>query len=158
MITIRNYQESDAPALWPVFYSAIREVCIANYPPELIQAWAPDNISPARWAARMTGIQPFIAQHDGAGEILGYADLQDDGYIDHFFVSARAQRIGVASSLMRHILASARERNIPLLYSRVSLNAQGLYMRFGFQIVQQELVNLGTQSLPVAKMELRREL
>ena len=43
--------------------------------------------------------KPFVAEIEG--QIVGYADLQEDGYIDHFFVSGSMARRGVGSALMR---------------------------------------------------------
>jgi hypothetical protein len=33
----------------------------------------------------MQGIRPFVAEDEG--HIVGYADIQPSGYIDHFFVA-----------------------------------------------------------------------
>ncbi|MCV2371141.1 GNAT family N-acetyltransferase [Roseateles oligotrophus] len=156
MINVRDFQAGDEAATFPVFFSAIHEVASAHYSPELIEAWAPHDTDPQRWAQRIQGIKPFIAMR--GGEMVGYADLQDNGYIDHFFVSARAQRIGVASALMRRILQSAAERGILLLYSDVSLSAQGLYQRFGFVIKEQQTFLFRGLEMSNARMELRLAL
>ena len=151
MISVREFKPGDEAATFPVFFSSIHEVASAHYSPELIDAWAPADTDPQRWALRIQGIKPFIAQRGEA--MVGYADLQDDGYIDHFFVSARAQRIGVASALMQRILQSAAERRIPLLYSDVSLSAQGLYQRFGFVIKEQQTFLFRGLPMSNARME-----
>lgn len=153
MISVREFKPGDEAATFPVFFSAIHEVASAHYSPELIEAWAPPDTDPQRWTLRIQGIKPFIAMR--GDEMVGYADLQDSGYIDHFFVSARAQRVGVASALMQRILQSAAERGIQLLYSDVSLSAQGFYQRFGFVIKEQQTFLFGGLPMSNARMELQ---
>ncbi len=153
MITVRDFQSGDEAATFPVFFSAVHEVASAHYSPEVIEAWAPRDTDPQRWAERIQGIQPFVALREG--DIVGYADLQDSGYIDHFFVSARAQRIGVATALMARIHASAKERGIEQLFSDVSLSAQGFYQRCGFSLQEQQVFFFRGQAMRNARMEKR---
>ena len=129
---IREFQPADTPALWGVFYSAIHELAAADYTPEQLEAWAPAEPDAAKWAARMAGIQPFVAEIDG--RIVGYADLQADGYIDHFFVAAAAARQGVGSALMQRIHDEASARRISRLYADVSITARPFFERFSFQV------------------------
>lgn len=84
---IRRYRPDDAPALWDVYYSAIHQVAATDYSQEQIDAWAPSDFDPSKWAERMRGIAPFVAERDGT--IIGYADVQPNGYIDHFFRGRR---------------------------------------------------------------------
>ncbi len=42
MITIREYVESDAKALWDIHFYTIRNVNLRDYSQEQIEAWAPD--------------------------------------------------------------------------------------------------------------------
>ncbi|MEA3139470.1 MAG: putative acetyltransferase [Gammaproteobacteria bacterium] len=53
----------------------------------------------------MREINPFVA--DLNGELVGYADVQSNGYIDHFFVSGKHPRRGIGSLIMKKILAEA---------------------------------------------------
>jgi ribosomal protein S18 acetylase RimI-like enzyme len=137
---IREFRQTDPPALWRVFFSAVHETAVVDYSPEQIEAWAPSQPDTAKWAARMEGIRPFVAEIHG--QIVGYADLQDDGYIDHFFVAAATARRGVGSALMRWIHEQAANRQIRCLYSNVSIAARRFFARFGFQVE-------ATQEVPV---------
>jgi putative acetyltransferase len=68
------------------------------------------------------------------GKLVGYADVQSNGYIDHFFVSGKHPRRGIGSLIMKKILAEATWLGIPLLTSDVSRTAQPFFQRFGFII------------------------
>jgi putative acetyltransferase len=130
---IREFRPGDEPALRAVFDSAIHEVAIRDYTQGEVDAWAPRPWDADLWAARMQGIAPFVAERDG--EIVGYADVQASGYIDHFFVAASAGGQGVGGLLMRRIHERARELGIAVLASEVSRTAQPFYLHFGFAIV-----------------------
>lgn len=66
--------------------------------------------------------------------IVGYADLQADGYIDQFFVAAEAAGRGVGTALMQRILEQAAAQRIRRLHSNVSLAAEGFFRRHGFLV------------------------
>lgn len=131
-LEIREYRAADAPALHEVFHAAIHGTASADYTPEQVAAWSPTGIDHGRWAERMRGIAPFVAEE--AGRIVGYADVQADGYIDHFFVAPSAGRRGVGSALMRQIHERAAERGIAALYSNVSITARPFFEQWGFVV------------------------
>jgi putative acetyltransferase len=151
---IRPFRAGDEPALLAVFSSSIHGLACKNYTPEQVQAWAPQDIDPILWASRMQGIQPFVVE--ASGEVVAYADVQSSGYIDHFFVAAAYARQGVGSMLMEHIHRTAREREIPVLTSDVSLTAQPFFKKFGFVIVEQRVPVIRGIAVPNALM--RKEL
>src|SRR5580704_6773468 len=92
-VQIRPYKPGEEQALFAVYYSAIHLTASRDYTPEQIQAWAPKGLDMNLWACRIRGINPFVAESNG--EVVGYADLQANGYIDHFFVSGTHARRGI---------------------------------------------------------------
>jgi len=152
MIALRDFRPGDEPALRAVFASAIREVAIRDYSPQQVDAWCPRDYDADAWAARMQGLRPFVAERDG--DVVGYADLQADGYIDHFYVAGPAGGQGVGGMLMRHLLALAAGRSLPEVTSHVSLTAQPFFARYGFQVVEQRVVDVRGVALRNAEMRL----
>ena len=138
MITIRKFKNGDENGTWNVFYSAIHQVCSTDYSKEQIQAWAPIDLDPSLWAKKIHSIKPFIATLDG--KIVGYADLQNDGKIDHFFVHGDHQAQGVARALMNRIIQKAPVQQ--KLYSEVSHTAKPFYEKNGFNVVKVQEVNM----------------
>src|SRR5690606_24223639 len=120
------------------------------YTGEQIQAWAPRDLNPGLWAAKMREIQPYIVELDG--QPVGYADLQTNGYIDHFFVSGQHPRRGVGSLLMTHLIAESKLRHIDVLTSDVSRAAQTFYRKFGFEIVEERQLVVRGVVVPNALM------
>src|SRR3546814_7058223 len=81
------------------------------------------------WANRIAALRPFVATIED--RVAGYADLQDSGYIDHFFVSGDFPARGVGSALMQHVHGVALERGLRKLSAQVSLSAEGFFARHG---------------------------
>ena len=138
MMTIREFEIGDEDGLWRVYYSSIHQVCCKDYSEEQIQAWAPADLDPAIWVSKMQSIKPFVAI--AGKKIIGYADLQEDGKIDHFFVHGDHQSQGVGTILMKEIIA--KSVNQKRLYSEVSHTAKPFYEKNGFKVVKVQQVNM----------------
>ena len=63
----------------------LKSIAAKDYSLEKISVWAPDSYDENAQINRMLGINPFIVFLNGT--IAGYADLQSDSYIDHFYCS-----------------------------------------------------------------------
>jgi len=130
MVSIEKYNAKMVGELWQVYFTSIRMVCIKDYSEEQVQAWAPENFDMNLFQEKMDKIKPFIALLDN--KVIGYADLQSDGLIDHFFVHGKYQRRGAGIALMKNILKEGE--CMPKLYSYVSHTAKPLYINHGFQV------------------------
>ena len=124
-IHIRRYEQGEEAALFNVYCTAIHIIASRDYTTEQVQAWAPLDFDAALWRDRIRGINPFVAEV--SGELVGYADVQPNGYIDHFFVSGAHPRKGIGSLLMRRILKEAQVLGIATLTSNVSRTAQPFF-------------------------------
>jgi putative acetyltransferase len=151
MIIIRNYKVVDAPEAWELKFHTIRKININDYSLEQVTAWAPDNFDMVVWQKRVDDMNPFIVELDG--KIVGFADLQPDGYIDHFFCHADYQGIGVGRLLMEHLFAKGRSEGIKRYYSQVSKTARPFYEHFGFSVVKEQQVDINGQLLTNFGME-----
>jgi putative acetyltransferase len=134
-MNIRRFQPGEELALFEVYYSAIHLIASNDYSAEQVNAWAPLTLDRELWVNRIRGINPFVAEIDG--QPVGYADVQQNGYIDHFFVSGHHPRQGVGKALMEVIHNEAQCLSLKELTSDVSLTAQPFFERFGFVIVEQ---------------------
>lgn len=131
---IRRFRNGDEISLFSVFLSSVHTLASHYYTHEQIAAWAPSDIDPDHWTNRMRALRPFVVEVDG--EIAGYADVQPNGYIDHFYVSGAYPRQGVGTLLMDRIHEEARERGIGELTSNVSKSAEAFFLRHGFHVVE----------------------
>ena len=151
MPTVRKYKKGDEKAIWQIKHDTIRKVNINDYSEQQVQAWAPDIYDEERWTKRINEMNPFVAEIDGI--IVGYADIQSDGYVDHFFCHSEYQGQGVGKSLMQSILDKAQAEGINRLYSHVSITAQPFFEHFEFIVIKKQKVEIRGQVLTNFVME-----
>ncbi len=153
-IIVRPFSAGDELRLWEIYHSAVHQTASADYSPAQVEAWAPSTpVDLPRWTERIRGIAPFVALRDG--QIVGYADVQPTGYIDHFFVAPEANRQGVGTRLMQAIHESAAAQNVSRLFSNVSLTARPLFEKWGFVIDTEQTVKARGVELTNFKMSKR---
>ena len=134
-LLIREFCPGDELELSRVFQSSIRELACVDYTAEQIEAWVGASLNPELWVMRMRELKPFVVEVNGV--IAAYGDLQDHGYIDHFFVSGMYCRQGLGSMLMNRIIEKATTKGISTITADVSRTAQRLFSRFGFVLVEE---------------------
>ncbi len=147
---VRDFIIGDEPALQGVFYSAIHTIAASDYTPAQLDVWAPHRPDMEKWTARMRIMRPFVVENNG--QIVGYADLQINGYIDHFYVAGTHARRGVGRVLMDHIHTRAQEQKLMCLFSNVSRTAERFFESFGFHVLEHKTVVVSGVSLSNARM------
>lgn len=135
---IRYYQAGDALRITRLFYETVRSVNRADYSEEQVQAWAPEVPDPESWHARMADRRTLVAE--GGGEVVGFAELEEDGHLDMFYVRKDAVGRGVGSVLYRAVEREARERGIGLIFTEASITARPFFERRGFRVVREQTV------------------
>ncbi|MBS0426093.1 MAG: GNAT family N-acetyltransferase [Proteobacteria bacterium] len=147
---IRRFRWGDEAALFGVYFSAIHDIASRDYTPEQVQAWAPADLDTELWRDRMRGIRPFVAEIDD--RVVGYADVQPSGHIDHFFVSGAHQRRGIGAALMARIHEEARSLGLSELTSDVSETAEPFFAHYRFEVVERRFPVLRGVTLENALM------
>ncbi|AGH80854.1 acetyltransferase [Psychromonas sp. CNPT3] len=151
MITIRNFETKDVAITWDLKFNTIRCINIRDHTVDQTKVWAPDDQDMNLWQKRVSEMNPFIAELNG--KVVGFADLQNDGYIDHFFCHSEYQGLGVGRALMEHILAIGNLKGISRFYSEVSITARSFYEHLGFKVVNEQQVKIKDQQLTNFLME-----
>lgn len=131
---IRSYRSCDASATLAVFRDAVMLTASKDYTPEQIAAWAgQDNQDLDTWDKARRARSSFVACLNG--EIIGFTDVDGDGYIEMLFVAPRYGRQGVATAMLDHVERIARKSGAPTLSANVSVTALRFFKHRGF-IVQ----------------------
>ena len=150
---IRKYRPGEESELWNLFFNTVRSVSIRDYTVEQVRQWAPDEIDEGQWRDRIERINPYVCVHDGV--IVGYADLQKSGHIDHFYVHHQWQGKGVGKRLFAWIESEAKKRALTQLTADVSITARPFFESRGFAVVTSQKVRLGDVVLGNFKMTKR---
>ncbi|MCB7137304.1 GNAT family N-acetyltransferase [Cellulosimicrobium marinum] len=130
---LRDYESADAAATLDVFRRAVRGTASRDYSPEQVRAWAPDDVDVARWAARRAAARTQVAEHEG--RVVGFTDVDAEGYVDMLFVDPGVVRQGVASALLGWVAATARSDGATELTTHASVTARPFFEARGFVVV-----------------------
>ena len=139
MILLRPYAEGDTPALSSLLAECVRNVNSRDYTPEQIAAWCAAGADPGRLHARLSTGCTIVAEN-GNAEIVGFANMHDDGYFDYLFVGSRSQRLGIASRLAVEAVRYARSRGAAAFTSEVSITARPFFERRGYRVTRAQQV------------------
>lgn len=153
-VIVRDYEPGTEAELWHLFRNTIHNINSQHYTGEQLDAWAPSNFDLAIWRQKIQSLEPFVAEENG--EIVGYADLQASGLIDHFFVHHQWQRKGVGTMLMREIERRAKSRGLSELEAHVSITAKEFFETSGFSVVSEQAVEVRGETL--SNFIMRRKL
>ena len=98
-MTIRPYHSEDCGELARLFYETVHTVNAADYTPEQLDAWATGKKSLDTWDRSFRANTTLVAE--AGGQIVGFADMDDGGYLDHLFVHRDFQRRGLPRRCVR---------------------------------------------------------
>jgi putative acetyltransferase len=140
VVTLRPYRPDDALALLALCRDTIRRVNSRDYSPAQIAAWASDDVDTVVWVGRFIG--RFVPVAEEGGRLVGFSDLEADGHIDRFYVSADHQGRGIGRQLLAAVVAEARRIGLVRLFTEASITARPFFEAQGFAVVTQQVVVL----------------
>jgi len=136
-ITIRLVRPEEVPQLVAMTQETIRRVNSRDYSPIQIQAWS-DRVGTSDWKNRLAGRIVLVA--DLQGDPVGMTDLEENGHLDRFYVSAHHQRCGIGRRLLAAIETEARKQKRPRVYLEASLTARPFFESQGYRVVTPQTV------------------
>jgi putative acetyltransferase len=142
---IRPYQESDYVEIADLFHTSVHSIDRTIYSEEELEAWAPTPPNYEFWKARLAEKKPFVAVKSNT--IVGFIELESNGHIDCLYVHKGFQGLGIASSLLKHVMQVANDKGINKLHVEASKVAMPLFKKYGFELLKTNTVNLRGQSL-----------
>ena len=117
--------------------AAVRGTAAADYPPDVIEAWAPLPVTDAEVdeaRANREGEIRLAAILDG--QIAGVGAVIPQGReLRACYVSPDASRRGVGKGLVEEIERISRRRGVPFLDLDSSITAEPFYRKLGYAVV-----------------------
>ena len=132
---IRGYLPSDCTQIAQLFYDTVHSVNAADYTSEQLDAWADGHVDLDAWDNSFREHFTLVAC-DGK-EIVGFADMDENGYLDRLYVHRDYQRKGVASSLLREMSQKVKTDEIT---TYASITARPFFEKMGYRVVRENIV------------------
>ena len=137
-ITLRPFRPDDGSALLQLFRDTIRRVNCRDYSPQQIAAWASDDIDQIGWIGRFA--DRFVVVAEEESQVVGFAELEPNGHIDRFYVSADHQGRGIGRRLFDAVLAHAAHSRLDKLVVEASITARPFFAAMGFETLAEQTV------------------
>ena len=143
---IREYREEDQAEILSLFYETVHTVNAKDYNEKQLDAWAPQDNDYEHLNAALRNNLTLIAIEDG--KITGFADIDENGYLDHLFVHKDYQRRGIASAL-----CSRMEEGFKRIETHASITARPFFEKRGYVVVKAQDVKIRGEILRNYVME-----
>jgi GNAT superfamily N-acetyltransferase len=137
LLALRLGRPEDAFAICDVHRSAVRGIAIEIYSREVIDGWAPIDISPERvtgFAQQIeNGEEIVVVAEDPAGVITGFGSIvPSKAELRAVYVRPEHSRNGVGRAILRRLEDLAREAGLTDFRMDASINAEAFYAANGF--------------------------
>lgn len=133
MNKIRQASLSDIPMLKELYQNTVLTVNRKDYTAEEVEDWASCGDDTAH-LVELLKEQHYIVAENENGVIVGFASVNDVGYMHTLFVHKDFQHQGIATSLYKYLEAYAKEKGAKKLTSEVSITAKPFFEKQGFQV------------------------
>ena len=147
-MVIRPYISSDCPTLAQIYYDTIHSVCAADYTKAQLDAWASGNVDLKVWDGYFLARHSFVAEMDG--KIVGFADMDDTGYLGRLYVHKDHQGLGIGKALCQAVEAAV---DVPRYTLHASITAKTFYERMGYRTVESRQMPRKDQYITIFVME-----
>ena len=141
-IGIRAYKSSDALGTYQLFYDTVRNINAKDYTQEQVEMWAPHDKDLSEWNKSLINNFSFVAEDTETGVMLGFCDLEKNGYLNRGFVHKDCQKIGIGSMLLKVREDKAQALGLTKIFSHVSITARPFFEAKGFHVVKQQTVTI----------------
>lgn len=153
MIKLRLYESSDCKELSELFYNTVHTINRKDYTPEQLDAWADGHVDLAAWDASFLAHHTVVAEEDG--RLVGFGDMDQNGYLDRLYVHKDYQGRGIAKALCDCLENRGREvqKAGGCFTTHASITARPFFERRGYQTVKEQQVECRGQKLTNYVME-----
>ncbi|MEH2138703.1 GNAT family N-acetyltransferase [Nostoc sp.] len=142
---LRIYEIADTEEIMKLFFDTIHEVNIRDYTQEQVDAWAPVNMNIDVWIKGLGSKFTYVAEENG--KIIGFGELEANGYIDRFYCHKDFQRKGIGKKILEQLESKAKALGVEKLFTEASITAKPFFERQSFIIVKQQEVERRGQKL-----------
>ena len=134
-MTLRDYCKTDCAELARLFYDTVHTVNAKDYSRAQLDAWATGEVNLEAWNKSFQAHNTVVAEMDG--QIVGFGDMDETGYLDRLYVHKDYQRRGVATAI-----CDALEQNTKAaeFTTHASITARPFFEKRGYTVVKVQQV------------------
>lgn len=130
-----------------MFYNTIHSVNAKDYNKRQLEVWAPEiiEINLEDWNKSLSEHYTIVVEDNN--KILGFGDMDDNGYLDRLFVHKDFQGQGIASKICNELEQYAKDRGCSILTTEASITAKPFFKKQGYKIIKEQQVERKSEIL-----------
>lgn len=142
---IRPYKTEDCKEMIKLFYETVHSVNSRDYNESQLNVWAPEEIDVIEWDKSFSRQYTIVVEKNGI--IIGFGNINNNGYFDKLFVHKDYQGQGIAKIIADELEKYAYNNKINIITVEASITARPFFEKRGYQIVRQQEVERKGQYL-----------
>ncbi len=150
-LSFRKAKHSDLLEIQKLFTETIVHICNKDYTPKQIQVWSSATKNTERWINKLN--QQYFLLAVFQQQIVGFASLENNNYVDFMYVHKNFQHQGIASALFAKLEKHAHQKSASFLISNVSFTAKPFFEKQGFKVIQNNFLEIDGVAISNIKMK-----
>lgn len=155
-MVVRKYVPSDCETLARLFYDTVHSVNAKDYTKEQLDAWASGTVDLEMWNRTFLEHNTLVAVADD--KIVGFGDMDQDGYLDRLYVHRDYQGRGIAAAICDGLEKAALSDGFS---THASITAKPFFEKRGYQVIRKQTVvrhGIGLTNFVMEKKERDRSM
>lgn len=132
---IREMTKEDTKETMALFYNTVHTINAADYDEKQLDAWAPIDRDASKWEASFIGRLSYVVIEKD--NIIAFGDIDDNGYLDRFYVHRDYNHQGVGKYLLTYLENKTKAKRI---YTHASITARPFFEHLGYRVVRKQTV------------------
>ena len=134
-MNLRAYTSADCAEMAKLFHETVHTINARDYTEPELNAWSSGNLDLEAWDQSFLRHSTLVAV-DGE-KIIGFADMDETGYLDRLYVHKDHQNEGVATALCDALEAGS---SAGMITTHASITAKLFFEHRGYSVVRQQQV------------------
>ncbi len=134
----RIYRSEDCKEIIELFYNTVHSVNAKDYNEAQLDAWAPKDMDISERDKSLSEHYSVVIEEDNI--IIGFGDLDINGYLDRLFVHKDYQGLGIATIIVNEIEKYAQENNVEVITTHSPITAKPFFEKQGYKAVKEQVV------------------
>ena len=132
---LRNYAVTDCTELARLFYDTVHTVNALDYTKAQLDAWATGEVDLKSWNLSFLEHHTVVAEQHGI--IIGFGDMDKNGYLDRLYVHKDYQNMGVATAICEEL----ERKSVAVEFTvHASITARQFFEKRGYSVVKEQQV------------------